>query len=127
MMSKTKPIVAIVDDDRSVRRALRRLVLSFAYEPEDFASGEEFLESLARAIPGCVLLDLYMPGLDGLQVLAEMRSRNLDVPTIVITGNAQPNMREICMEAGAAAFLQKPLDPDTVLASIRSLAPTSAT
>jgi FixJ family two-component response regulator len=119
-MSNTRPIVAIVDDDKSVRRALRRLVLSFSYEPEDFASGEEFLDSLARGIPGCVLLDLYMPGLDGLQVLAEMRSRKLDVPTIVITANAQPNMREICMGAGATAFLQKPLDPDTVLASIRS-------
>ena len=123
-MSNIRPIVAIVDDDRAVRRALRRLVRSFAYEPEDFASGEEFLESLARTIPGCVLLDLYMPGLDGLQVLAEMRSRKLDVPAIVITANSQPNMREICMQAGAAAYLQKPLDPDTVLATIRSATTT---
>jgi FixJ family two-component response regulator len=118
-MSETKPIVAIVDDDNSVRRALKRLVLSFAYEPADFASGEAFLESLTRTIPGCVLLDLYMPGLDGLQVLQELRSRKLAIPAIVITGNSQRNMRERCMAAGAVAYLQKPLDPDTVLETIR--------
>jgi len=118
----TKPIIAIVDDDESVRRALSRLVRSLAYQTTDFPSGESFLVSLTNVIPCCALLDMHMPGLDGLQVLEEMRSRKLTVPTIIITANSQPNMRELCMKAGAAGYLQKPLDLDVVLSSIQSVA-----
>jgi FixJ family two-component response regulator len=119
-MTAIKPVVAIVDDDKSVRRALRRLVLSFAYEATDFSSGETFLDSLSTDVPSCALLDLHMPGMDGLQVLTQLRSRKLNIPAIIITANSQPAIRELCMKAGAAAYLQKPLDPDLVLASIQS-------
>ena len=120
-MADMDPIVAIVDDDDLVRRALRRLVRSLSFHPADFDSGEAFLDSLDESTPFCVLLDLYMPDMNGLQVLAQMRGRNLHVPTIIITGNSQPEMRSQCIEAGAPAYLQKPLDPDTVLSTIRSV------
>jgi FixJ family two-component response regulator len=120
-MADLNPIVAIVDDDELVRRALRRLVVSLAFRASEFASGEAFLESLVESVPSCVLLDLHMPGLNGLEVLARMRAQNLHVPTIIITGTAQPEMRGQCIEAGAAAYLPKPLDPEIVFSTIRSV------
>jgi FixJ family two-component response regulator len=120
-MADLDPVVAIVDDDDFVRRALRRLIRALSFRPSEFASGEAFLESLAQNVPSCVLLDLHMPGLNGLQVLEQMRARKLNVPAIIITGNSQAEIRGQCIEAGAAAYLQKPLDPETVLSTIRSV------
>jgi FixJ family two-component response regulator len=119
-MQGSDPVIAIVDDDETVRRALKRLVQSLSFRTTDFESGEAFLESIEMHAPNCALVDLHMPGLDGLQVLIAMRMRSLAIPTIVITANAQPEMRERCMGAGAAAYLQKPLDRDVVLSTIRA-------
>ena len=109
-MHATTPVIAIVDDDGSVRRALRRLVLSMSYQPTDFASGEEFLQSVRESAPQCVILDLHMPGLSGLDVLNRLRLSDEAVPAIIVTANSQPELRAECLAAGAAAFLQKPLD-----------------
>lgn len=119
-MAAGNPIIAIVDDDTFVRRALRRLIASLSYEPADYPSGEAFLESLGTTVPACALVDLHMPGLNGLQVLQEMRARDVSVPTIVITANAQPEMRQRCLAAGAVAYLQKPLERDLIFSVIRS-------
>jgi FixJ family two-component response regulator len=113
-------VVAIVDDDEVVRRALKRLVRSLSFQATDFACGEAFLESIETLEPACALLDLQMPGLDGLEVLLAMRTRNLNIPTIVVTANAQPDMKARCLRAGAVAYLQKPLDRDVVLSAIRA-------
>jgi len=117
-MQATNPVVAIVDDDESIRRALRRLIRSLPFSPAAFPSGETFLDSLDQAVPSCAVVDLHMPGLSGLDVLTTLRSRSLDIPTIIITGNTQPEMRELCLAAGAVAYLEKPLDPDLVLSAI---------
>lgn len=117
-MHATTPVIAIVDDDGSVRRALRRLVLSMSYQPADFASGEEFLQSVEESAPQCVILDLHMPGLSGLDVLNRLRLADEDVPAIIITANSQPELRAECLAAGAAAFLQKPLDSVVLLAAV---------
>lgn len=111
-------VVAIVDDDEPVRRALRRLVLSLSYQPVDFASGEDFLMSLDGAKPDCALLDLHMPGMKGLEVLLHMRAKGLGVPVIIITGFDEPGMRKKCMAAGAAAYLIKPLERSQFSAAI---------
>lgn len=103
-------VVAIVDDDESVRRALRRLIFSFSYQPVGFASGEEFLASLVHTKPSCVLLDLHMPGLRGVGVLLRMRILGVTAPAIIITGLDETGMRERCIQAGAAAYLVKPLE-----------------
>lgn len=117
-MHSTTPVIAIVDDDGSVRRALRRLVQLMSYEPADYASGEEFLQSVRESAPKCVILDLHMPGLSGLDVLNRLRLADEDVPAIIVTANSQPELRAECLAAGAAAFLQKPLDSDVLLAAL---------
>jgi FixJ family two-component response regulator len=109
-MEGAQPVVAVVDDDESVRRALFRLIASMSYRPIGFASGEDFLASLDQATPGCALLDFHMPGLKGVEVLDRMRRGGVIVPVIIITAFDQPGMRERCIEAGAAAYLTKPLE-----------------
>lgn len=112
--------VAVVDDDEAVRRALRRLVTSLSYQPLTFASGEAFLTSLAQSVPGCVLLDLHMPGLDGMDVLRRLQVTDIQVSAIVITGFDQDGMREKCLAAGASGYLVKPLDRSSVAAAIEA-------
>ncbi|RUX06480.1 MAG: response regulator [Mesorhizobium sp.] len=119
-MATANPIIAIVDDDDSVRRALKRLLFSLSYESIAFSSGEAFLESLEITMPSCVLLDLHMPGLNGLQVIEAMRSRNKNIPVIVITANPQPEMRKRSIAAGAVAYLSKPLGREGMLSAIQS-------
>lgn len=117
-MEDVASVVAIVDDDDSVRRALHRLVLSLSYQSRTFASGEEFLDALNKSPPDCVLLDLHMPGLKGLDVLHRMRKEGRHVPAIVMTGFDQHGMREKCLKAGAAAYLVKPLERAIVASAI---------
>jgi FixJ family two-component response regulator len=118
-MTAASLVIAIVDDDDSVRRALRRLMVSLSFRPVDYSSGEAFLSSLETCVPACVLLDLHMPGRNGLQVLEAMRQRGIKVPAVVITANMQTEMRDQCMEAGAVAYLNKPLERDLVLSVIQ--------
>lgn len=109
-MVSSHPVIAIVDDDAGVRRALRRLLTSLDYRPTVFASGEAFLDSLGAERPRCVLMDLHLPGLKGIDVLDRLRAGGVALPVIVITGLDQPGMRERCLTAGAASYLTKPLD-----------------
>lgn len=113
-------VIAIVDDDEVVRRSITRLVNSMSFQATGFASGEEFLCSLSQDIPDCMLLDLHMPGLSGLDVLEALQKRRINIPTIVITGNTSPDARQRCLNAGAAAYLEKPLERDVVLNAIQS-------
>jgi FixJ family two-component response regulator len=114
--------VAIVDDDEHVRRALRRMVVSLSYEVEEFASGRAFVAALDDRAFACVLLDLHMPELNGLDVLTQMRGDGHTVPVILITGGDEPRMRERCLKAGASAYLLKPVARDAVLGAIHSVA-----
>lgn len=119
-MTATRTVIAIVDDDEIVRRSIKRLVSSLSYDAQDFASGEEFLKSLARGAPTCMLLDLHMPGLSGFEVLEALHTRRMNIPAIIVTGNTRPEIRERCLNAGAAGYLEKPLDRDVVLSTIRT-------
>lgn len=121
-MQPDRPVIAVVDDDESVRRALKRFIRSLSYAAADFSSGETFLGSLSEGKPRCVLVDLQMPGLSGLDVLMELRTRNVEVPVIIITANERTEMRELCLDAGAVAYLTKPLDIDALTSAIESAA-----
>ena len=119
-MDASPIVVAIVDDDDAVRRALHRLVLSLSYQPADFASGEEFLTSLGTTTPNCVVMDQHMPSLNGTDVLRRMRNDGVRVPVIIVTGLDQPGLREKCLNAGAASYLAKPLTGSALSDAIQS-------
>jgi FixJ family two-component response regulator len=111
--------VAILDDDQSVRTALGRLLNASDMEAEAFATGVELFSSFAsKGRPDCLVLDLQMPGMNGLDVLNYLREMNLRVPTVIITAHDEPGACEACIKAGAALHLRKPLDANTLLAAI---------
>jgi FixJ family two-component response regulator len=107
-----------VDDDSSVRRALQRILNASDLDAETFASGEEFLVSLQFRRPDCVILDLHMPGMSGLEVQRQMTRAELHVPVIMVTGHHEPSMRALCLTAGASSYLRKPLERQMLLSAI---------
>jgi FixJ family two-component response regulator len=107
-------VVAVVDDDEAVRRALARLIRSLGFEAQAFATGDEFLSSLARREPDCLILDLHMPHLSGFEVQERLAQAGVRVPIIVLTGHHSPEGERRVRGAGAAAYLRKPVD-DAVL------------
>jgi len=117
-MSKAHPLIAVVDDERPVRKALQRLLRSARIEVETFGSGEEFWESLLSHKPDCVVLDLHMPSMTGLEVLTRMREAGADVPVVVITGYDEPETRDRAMAAGASMYLCKPVNDKALLDAI---------
>lgn len=119
-MTNSELTVAIVDDDETVRRALRRMITSFSFAPVEFDSGEAFLGSLHLPKIACALLDLHMPDLNGIDVLQRIKSTGCSIPIIIITGGDQPSMRQRCLEAGAAGYLVKPADRERVLSTIET-------
>jgi len=114
----TVPYVAIVDDEEPVRKALKRLLRAAGLEAETYASGREYLEASALRPPDCLVLDLHMPGMSGLQVLRELRAAPDAPPTVIITAYDEPATREQCLAAGASAYLCKPLDERLLLNAI---------
>lgn len=111
-------LIAVVDDDASVRKAIARLLVAFGLRAEAFASGQEFLASLASIQPACLVLDLHMPGLTGLDVQNELTRAGKRLPVVIITAYDEPEARAECLAAGAAAFLLKPIDDQVLLDAI---------
>jgi len=112
--------VAIVDDDAAVRKALARLLGACAVRAHCFASAREFLDSLASGLPDCLIVDLQMPEMTGIELQGELTLLGARIPTIVITAHNESGLRERCLAAGATAYLIKPLDGTELLASIDS-------
>jgi FixJ family two-component response regulator len=112
--------VAVVDDEPAVRKALTRLLRAAGYEAIGFASGAEFLRALAHERFGCLVLDLQMPGMSGLDVQAGPAFRRAAVPAIVISARDEPEARETCLAAGAFAYLAKPVDDGELLAAVQA-------
>jgi FixJ family two-component response regulator len=120
------PFVAVVDDEESVRKALKRLLRAAGLEAESYATGQEFLEQAATREPDCVVLDLHMPVMSGSQVLAQIRKMPRRPPVVVITAHDVPEKREECLAAGACAYLRKPLEDRLLLNAISAALRTGA-
>lgn len=112
------PCVAIVDDEEGIRKALSRLLRASGLEAESYANGQEFLDAAARHRPDCVVLDLHMPGMSGLQVLRKLKAAGQRLSVVVITAHDEPETRERCIDAGACAYLRKPLEDRLLLNAI---------
>jgi FixJ family two-component response regulator len=117
-MRKPQLRVAVVDDEASVRKALRRLLCAAGLATETFSSGEEFLDWRKTHRVDCVVLDLQMPGLTGLEVQQHLLRTGTRLPVVIITGHDEPTTHVQCLAAGAAAYLCKPLDDEVLLAAI---------
>jgi FixJ family two-component response regulator len=113
-------LVAIVDDDEAVRRALTRLVKAYSYSVQTYPSGREFLDSLKIGVPACLIVDLQMNDMTGLELLHHLARTGLRIPTIVATADDEPGMRHRCKLAGAVAFLVKPVMSDPLLEAIEN-------
>lgn len=112
--------VFVVDDDASVLKALGRLLTSAGLDVELFGSAEEFLQSKSLSAPGCLVLDVHMPGLNGLELQAQLSNRGLHLPIIFITGQGDIPMSVKAIKAGAVDFLPKPFEDEALLRAIES-------
>lgn len=117
-MAKHRRRVAVVEDDPSVRKALQRLLRASDHDADAFGSAQDFLDSLPASIPDCVVLDLQMPGMNGLALQRELAQAGRRLPSVIITGHDEPGMQARCLAAGAGAYLRKPLDSKALLAAI---------
>jgi FixJ family two-component response regulator len=118
-MAGTDPIVFVVDDDPSVREALARLVRSAGLNVETFASAEDFLRRPGADVPSCLVLDVQLPDLGGLDLQRRMVEAHNEIPIVFITGHGDIPTTVRAMKAGAVEFLTKPLIEGDVLESIR--------
>ena len=117
-MPDVTPIVYVVDDDVSVRESLELLIENAGWQPELFASAQEFLSRPRVAVPSCLVLDVTLPGLNGLELQEQLAGRT-DMPIIFITGYGDVPMSVRAMKAGAVEFLTKPFQDDVLLDAIR--------
>ncbi|MBB3318366.1 FixJ family two-component response regulator [Rhizobium sp. BK181] len=115
-----RPVIIIIDDDASVRESLELLVRSVGWTPLLFSSAQDYLSHLPRQLPSCLVLDVNMPGLDGLDLQAALTSRGSRVPIVFVSGVGDIPMTVRALKAGASDFLTKPIDPGAFLAVIRT-------
>src|ERR1700722_13118030 len=118
-MPPTKPTVVVVDDDISVRESLELLIENEGWHPALFESAEEFLTRLPTLVPSCLILDVNLPDLSGLDIQQRITAEKSSIPIIFITGYGDIPTSVRAMKAGAAEFLTKPLDDGLVIQAIR--------
>jgi FixJ family two-component response regulator len=113
-------MVSIVDDDASLRRSVRNLLSSVGFRVQAFASAEEFLASPERVNTGCLVLDLRMAGMNGLDLLKHLGATGSRIPVVILTAHGDDETRQRALRAGAVAFLGKPFRGDALLDAVRS-------
>lgn len=119
-MSDADKVVHVVDDDDSVRRSVGFMLKTSGYRVRSFASGAEILKESKSLEPGCVLLDIRMPGMDGLEVQEALQSHGVSLPVIIMTGHGDVPLSVRAMKAGAIDFIEKPFEKDVLITAIES-------
>ena len=119
MVKNIKPVIYIVDDDASIRRAMKRLIRSTGMDVQVFSSAREFLKFKYRRHNSCMIVDISMEEKSGLELQEELRSMGSDLPVIFITGFDSPETRYQAKKSGAAGYFRKPLDDQALLDSIQ--------
>src|SRR4030095_2394320 len=120
-MGSSPAFVAIVDDEVSICRAMLRLLRSANFRAEAFSSAADFIESLSEQTPDCLVLDLQMPTMTGLELQEHLLRSNRRLPVIIITAHDEPEAAERCLALGASHYLRKPIEGSLLIDSIRSL------
>jgi two-component system response regulator FixJ len=115
----TDAVVHLIDDDEGVRQAVAFLLATSGFAVRVYESAAAFLEALPSVQPGCVVTDVRMPGIDGLALQRELKSRAVGLPVIVITGHGDVPLAVEAMKAGAVDFIEKPFNDETLLSAIR--------
>ncbi|HLT91112.1 MAG TPA: response regulator [Woeseiaceae bacterium] len=118
-METPAPLIAVVDDEKPVRRALMRLLQGERYRVEAFESAAGFLDSLPTEIPRCVILDLQMPDMSGVELQQRMLELDLHLPVIVITAHDRADMHQRCLALGARWYFCKPVEASELLEAVR--------
>jgi len=113
------PVVFVVDDEAAMRDSLRWLIESSGLRVETYGDAKTFLDAIRPEVPGCLVLDVRMPGLSGLDLQAELAHRGIRLPTIVITGHAEVQMAVQAVKAGAIDFIEKPFSDQLLLDRVR--------
>jgi FixJ family two-component response regulator len=126
-VSQATPIVFVVDDDISVRESLESLIRCVGWQPETFASAQQFLARARVPVPSCLVLDVSLPGLNGLDLQKLVAVERTDLPIMFITGYGDVPMTVQAMKAGAVEFLTKPFSDDVLLNAIRQAIERSQT
>ena len=116
---KDQKIVAVIDDDESCRLAVQRLLKAADLSAKSFESAEAFLDSGQQRETGCLIADIRMPGMSGLELQSKLNSDHCPIPTIFITAHGDEKMRLQGMRGGAVTFLTKPFDGETLLEAVR--------
>jgi FixJ family two-component response regulator len=126
-MPTPKPVVALLDDEPELRKALRRLLTGRGFQVEEYERGSDFLAAIGRRQLDCLLLDLHMAEVSGFDVLEAFQSRHIHTPVIVITAHDEPGTEERVRSLGARGYLKKPVDREALLSAINAALTPSTT
>ena len=120
MSTSNVPLISVVDDDRSLVEGIISLLESVGYAAAGFVSAEDFLDSPQLRGTACLILDVRMPGLGGLELQRRLATEKIRTPIIFITADGSPEVSAEALKAGAVAFLRKPFDQESLLGALRS-------
>jgi FixJ family two-component response regulator len=124
---KAAPVICVVDDDASMREALESLLKSVGFRTVVFASAKEFLNAVGHIVPNCLILDVRMPEMNGLELQQELIEENSRIPIIFISARSEASEKEQALAAGAIDFLEKPFSEDSLLRAVETAMKTSVT
>lgn len=116
----SQQLVHVIDDDEAVRESIAFLLKTVALEVQTYESAAAFLDAAAKGVSGCVITDVRMPGMSGIDLLRELHRQKVELPVIVVTGHGDVQLAVEAMKAGAVDFLEKPFDDERVLLAVRS-------